>query len=861
MEENIIMVPGSGTKVIVRDVKEEIESAFLDYSMSVIVSRALPDVRDGLKPVHRRILYTMHIRGNDPSHPYRKSADTVGAVLGSFHPHGDASVYDAMVRLAQDFSLRYPLVDGQGNFGSVDGDPPAAYRYTEARMSKMACEMLTDIEKDTIDWDPNFDETTKEPHVLPSRFPNLLVNGSQGIAVGMATNIPPHNLREVVRGMCAMIDDPDIDLAGLMEYIKGPDFPTGGVIMGRSGIRAAYATGRGKITLRGRAEIVEKKNGRFEILITEIPYMVNKSRLLVSIGDLVKDKRIEGISDLNDESSSRTGMKIVVEIKKDANPQVVLNQLYRYTQLQDTVGVIMLALDDGVPKIMSLKTMMQRYLDFQGEVIRRRTAFELKKAQDREHILEGLHKAVDIVDEIIATIRACKGGFAEAKAAIMEKFGFDDPQADAIVKLQLGRLAGLEILKIDEEIGQLRKNIENYKDILSNPRHCMEIVKQDLLALADKYGDERRTSIEAVSGEVDIEDLIPKEQCVFTLTHSGYIKRTAADTYTAQNRGGRGVQGMNQKDDDFTEELFVGSSHDNMLFMTDRGRVYRLKGYQVPEGSRTAKGSHIANLLQLQEGEKVTILMRQPAEIDEENSYITMVTRQGLIKRTPLSQFRNIRKAGLNAISLNEEDSLVWCHLTGGQDELIVATRNGAALHCHESDARPMGRASHGVRVIRLRDDDYVIGAGVCRPGATLLTVTEDGKGRRSRIDDYRITKRGGLGIRNYAKGGVAAVKIVDDTDDLIMVSANGILIRMHADDINIQSRYGSGVRVMRLAADDKVAMVARADRDNGAETEKPEEDTEGEPTAEELARMEAQEAADAAADAADTTPDEEDET
>ena len=852
MEENVIMTPGSGTKVIVRDVKEEIESAFLDYSMSVIVSRALPDVRDGLKPVHRRILYTMHERGNDPSHPYRKSADTVGAVLGSYHPHGDASVYDAMVRLAQDFSLRYPLVDGQGNFGSIDGDPPAAYRYTEARMSKMACEMLTDIEKDTIDWDPNFDETKKEPHVLPSRFPNLLVNGSQGIAVGMATNIPPHNLREVVAGMTALIDNPDIDLAGLMEYIKGPDFPTGGIIMGRSGIRAAYATGRGKITLRGRAEIVEKSNGRFEILITEIPYMVNKTRLIESIADLVKDKRIEGISDLNDESSSRTGMKIVIEIKRDANPQVVLNQLYRYTQLQDTVGAIMLALDDGVPKIMSLKTMMQRYLEFQGQVIRRRTAFELKKAQDREHILEGLRKAVDIVDEIIATIRACKGGFAEAKAAIMEKFGFDDPQADAIVKLQLGRLAGLEILKIDEELGQLRAAIENYKDILANEHHAMLIVKNDLQALAEKYGDERRTSIEAVSGEVDIEDLIPKEQCVFTLTHSGYIKRTAADTYTAQNRGGRGVQGMNQKDDDFTEELFVGSSHDHMLFMTDRGRVYRLKGYQVPEGARTAKGTHIANLLQLQEGEKVTIMMRQPADIDEENNYITMVTRQGLIKRTPLSQFRNIRKAGLNAIALNEDDSLVWCHITGGSDDLIVATHNGAAIHFSESGARSMGRTGHGVRVIKLRDGDYVVGVGVCRPGATLLTVTEDGKGRRSRVDDYRITKRGGLGIRNYAKGGVAAVKIVDDSDDLILISQNGILIRMHADDINVQSRYGSGVRVMRLGEEDKVAMVARVERDNGAETQKPEaEEGEAEPSAEELARIEAEERANEAADSA----------
>ncbi|WP_295342572.1 DNA gyrase subunit A [uncultured Subdoligranulum sp.] len=854
MEENIIMVPGSGTKVIERDVKKEIETAFLDYSMSVIVSRALPDVRDGLKPVHRRILYTMHERGNDPQHPYRKSADTVGAVLGSYHPHGDASVYDAMVRLAQDFSLRYPLVDGQGNFGSVDGDPPAAYRYTEARMSKIACEMLTDIEKDTIDWDPNFDETKKEPHVLPSRFPNLLVNGSQGIAVGMATNIPPHNLREVVAGMSALMDNPDIDLAGLMEYIKGPDFPTGGIIMGRSGIRAAYATGRGKITLRGRAEIVEKKNGRYEILISEIPYMVNKTRLIESIADLVKDKRIEGISDLNDESSSRTGMKIVIEIKKDANPQVVLNQLYRYTQLQDTVGVIMLALDDGVPKIMSLKTVMERYIDFQMEVIRRRTAFDLKKAQEREHILEGLRKAVDIVDEIIATIRACKGGFAEARQAVMDRFDFDEPQADAIVKLQLGRLAGLEILKIEQELGELREAIADYKDILANDEHVKRIVKTDLNALAEKYGDERRTSIEAVSGEVDIEDLIPEETCVFTLTHEGYIKRTALDTYQAQNRGGRGVQGMTQKDDDFTEELFVGSTHDYMLFMTDQGRVYRLKGYQVPEGSRTAKGSHIVNLLQLQEGEKVTLMLQQSAKADEDNTYLTMVTRQGLIKRTPLSQFRNIRKAGLIALGLNEGDSLVWSHLTGGDDEIIVATHDGAAIHFTESGARAMGRTGHGVRVIKLREGDYVIGAGVCRPGATVLTITEDGKGRRSRVDDYRITKRGGLGIRNYAKGGVAGIKIVDETDDLILISANGILIRIHASDINVQSRYGSGVRVMRLGEGDKVAMVARVDRDNDAETAKVEADAgdDAEPSAEELAAIEAAERADEAADVPD---------
>ena len=854
MEENIIMVPGSGTKVIERDVKKEIETAFLDYSMSVIVSRALPDVRDGLKPVHRRILYTMHERGNDPQHPYRKSADTVGAVLGSYHPHGDASVYDAMVRLAQDFSLRYPLVDGQGNFGSVDGDPPAAYRYTEARMSKIACEMLTDIEKETVDWDPNFDETKKEPHVLPSRFPNLLVNGSQGIAVGMATNIPPHNLREVVAGMTALIDDPDIDLAGLMEHVKGPDFPTGGIIMGRSGIRAAYATGRGKITLRGRAEIVEKKNGRFEILITEIPYMVNKTRLIESIADLVKDKRIEGISDLNDESSSRTGMKIVIEIKKDANPQVVLNQLYRYTQLQDTVGVIMLALDDGVPRIMSLKTVMERYIDFQMEVIRRRTAHDLKKAQEREHILEGLHKAVDIVDEIIATIRACKGGFAEARQAVMDRFDFDEPQADAIVKLQLGRLAGLEILKIEQELDELRAAIADYQDILANDDHVKRIVKTDLHELADKYGDERRTSIEAVSGEVDIEDLIPEETCVFTLTHEGYIKRTTLDTYQAQNRGGRGVQGMTQKDDDFTEELFVGSTHDYMLFLTDQGRVYRLKGYQVPEGSRTAKGSHIVNLLQLQEGEKVTLMLQQSAGADEENTYLTMITRQGLIKRTPLSQYRNIRKAGLIAIGLNEGDSLVWSHLTQGGDEIIVATHDGAAIHIQEGAARAMGRSGHGVRVIKLREGDYVVGAGVCRPGAAVLTITEEGKGRRSRIDDYRITNRGGLGIRNYAKGGVAGIKIVNESDDLILISQNGILIRLHASDINIQSRYGSGVRVMRLAEGDKVAMVARVDRDNDAETAAVEQDAgdDAEPTPEELAAMEAQEAADAAVEPED---------
>ena len=546
MEEDYVMIPGSGTKMIIRDVKKEIETAFLDYSMSVIVARALPDVRDGLKPVHRRILYTMHERGNDPSHPYRKSADTVGAVLGSYHPHGDASVYDAMVRLAQDFSLRYPLVDGQGNFGSVDGDPPAAYRYTEARMSRMAVEMLTDIDKDTINWDPNFDETKKEPSVLPCRFPNLLVNGSQGIAVGMATNIPPHNLSEVIDGCVAYIDDPDIDLPGLMEHIKGPDFPTAGIIMGRSGIRAAYATGRGKITLRGRATIEETKNGRTQIIITEIPYMVNKARLIENMADLVKDKRIEGITGLNDETN-RKGMRIVVDIRKDANAQVILNQLYQYTQLQDTVGVIMLAIDHKVPKVMTLKQMIQKYVEFQDEVVRRRTQYDLKKAKERAHILEGLKKATDIVDELIATIRACKGGMSEAKSAIMEQFGFDDPQADAIVKLQLGRLAGLEILKIEEELSGLQAKIEDWEDILAHDARVLEIVKNELLDMKKRFGDERRTEIQSVTGEVDIEDLIAEEQCVYTLTEAGYIKRQLKATYQAQKRGGRGISGMTRK--------------------------------------------------------------------------------------------------------------------------------------------------------------------------------------------------------------------------------------------------------------------------------------------------------------------------
>ena len=848
MEDNVF------DKIHEVDLKDTMEESYINYAMSVIASRALPDVRDGLKPVQRRILYSMSELNNTPDKPHRKCARIVGDTMGKYHPHGDSSIYGALVNMAQDWATRYPMVDGHGNFGSVDGDGAAAMRYTEARLSKISMEMLADINKDTVDFAPNFDETEKEPVVMPARYPNLLVNGTSGIAVGMATNIPPHNLREVVSAIVKIIDniieeDRTTDLEEILGIVKGPDFPTGAEILGTRGIDEAYRTGRGKIRVRAVSNIETLPNGKSEIIVTEIPYMVNKTRLIESIADLVKDKRIEGISDLNDESSSRTGMKIVIEIKKDANPQVVLNQLYRFTQLQDTVGVIMLALDDGVPKIMSLKTMMERYIEFQMQVIRRRTAFELKKAKEREHILEGLHKAVDIVDEIIATIRACKGGFAEARQAVMDNFGFDELQADAIVKLQLGRLAGLEILKIEQELGELREAIADYEDILANDEHVKRIVKTDLTALADKYGDERRTSIETVSGEVDIEDLIPEETCVFTLTHEGYIKRTTLDTYQAQNRGGRGVQGMTQKDDDFTEELFVGSTHDYMLFMTNQGRVYRLKGYQVPEGSRTAKGSHIVNLLQLQEGEKVTLMLQQKAGVDEDNTYATMVTKQGLIKRTPLSQFRNIRKMGLIAIALNEGDSLVWSHLTKGDDEIIVATHDGAAIRFTEDGARSMGRTGHGVRVIKLREGDYVVGAGVCRPGANVLTISEEGKGRRSRIDDYRITKRGGLGIRNYSNGNVAGIKIVDDTDDLILISQNGILIRIHAADINVQSRYGSGVRVMRLVEDDKVAVVARVDRDNDAETAKIEDTGETDPTPEELAAIEAEELAQEAAE------------
>ena len=846
--------------LIIRDIEKEMKDSFLDYSMSVIVARALPDVRDGLKPVHRRILYTMHERGNDPSHPYRKSADTVGAVLGSYHPHGDASVYDAMVRLAQDFSLRYPLVEGQGNFGSVDGDPPAAYRYTEARMSKMAVAMMTEIEKDTVDFVPNFDESKKEPSVLPSKFPNLLVNGSTGIAVGMATNIPPHNLCEVIDGAICLIDNPDASLPELMERVKGPDFPTGGIIMGRSGIRAAYATGRGKVVLRGRAEIEELKNGKFNIIITEIPYMVNKAKLQQDIDRLCKEKRIEGITDINDETN-RQGMRVVIEVKRDANPQVILNQLYHMTQLQDSIGVIMLALDGGEPKVMDLKTMLVRYVAFQSQVVRRRTAFDLKKAQDRAHILDGLRRAIDIVDEIIATIRATKGGQSEAKTAIMEKFDFDEPQAAAIVAFRLGQLAGLEIEKIETEFGELTANIALWTGILASEEKVLAIVKDELELMRDKFGDDRRTEIAAVSGEVDIEDLIPEENCVFTLTHAGYVKRIPASEYHSQRRGGRGVTAMSRKDEDFVEELCVGSSHDYILFATDQGRVFRLKGYQVYEGSRASKGTNIVNLLQLQPDEKVRNMLRAPAD-SEEGGFVTIVTRNGRIKRTKLSDFANIRKNGLIAIRLEDGDALAWSRITSGENELIVATRKGYAIKFDENQARVMGRASRGVRAIKLREDDVVVGVSILREGAMLLTVSENGKGRRTNTDDYRLQKRGGQGLLNYRNGDVAAVKGVSEADDVIMISLEGIIIRMHAEDINVQSRYGSGVRVMRLAEGDSVATVARTERSDEEETAKPEfEEGDEELTEEEMARLEAEDAAREAEETEEDEPEDEDET
>lgn len=820
------------SKLITVDLEKEMKKSFLEYSMSVIVARALPDVRDGLKPVHRRILYTMHENNLTPDKAYRKCADTVGTVLGRYHPHGDASVYDAMVRMAQDFSLRYPLVDGHGNFGSIDGHPAAAYRYTEARMSKMSLDMLADIEKETVDFTPNYDDRLKEPVVLPSRFPNLLVNGSSGIAVGMATNIPSHNLCEVVDAICLLIDNPEAELPQIMDCIKGPDFPTGGIIMGYSGIRAAYATGRGRLIVRARTEIEEHGNDRYRIVITEIPYQVNKLTLVKSIIDLVDEKRIEGIHDVVDHSS-REGMRVVIDLKRDANPQVVLNQLFAFTQMQVTFGAIMLALVDGVPRVLSLKQMLEEYIRFQVEVITRRTLYDLRKAKERAHIVEALKVACDFIDEVIEIIRSSPD-IPESKARLMARFGFDDVQAQAIVQMRLGQLAGLERQKIEEELEALRVRIAEMEAILADEGKIKAIVKEECLKMRDKYGDERRTSISMVSGEVDIEDLIPVEDCVLTLTRLGYIKRQAADVYKAQRRGGRGIMGMATRDEDVTETMFLCSSHDYVMFFTSAGRVYRLKCYEVPEGSRTSKGMNIVNLLPLAPEEKVTAMIH--VSEFEGDSYLCMVTRQGIIKRTRLDAYANARKNGLIAIDLDEGDELAWVQVTDGYQKLLVATRKGMAICFDENDARVVGRTARGVKALTLQEGDEVVGMVVCKDTGTLLTVTETGYGRRSDLSDYRIQSRGGKGLTNYHTeefGDVAAIQMVEEDDDIILISSDGIIIRMAAEEVRFCRRPAKGVRVMRMEESARIVSLVRAPHEEEAPEGETPAEGEAEPSAE----------------------------
>ena len=814
-KENLIQV----------DLREIMETSFLDYSMSVIVQRALPDVRDGLKPVHRRILYTMYENALWPEKAYRKCADTVGSVLGRYHPHGDASVYDALVRLAQDFSMRYMLIDGHGNFGSVDGDPPAAYRYTEARMSKLSVEMLKDIEKDTVDFSPNYDDRLKEPNVLPSHFPNILVNGSTGIAVGMATNMPPHNMGEVLDGVCAMVDNPDIDLDGLMQYIKGPDFPTGGIIMGRSGIRAAYGTGRGRIYVRARAEIVEKPNGRYQIVVTELPYQVNKARLIENIAELVKDKRIDGISNIDDHSD-RNGMHIAIDIKREASPQLVLNHLYSLTQMQVTFGVIMLAIVDGQPKLLTLRDILQEYIKFQSEVVLRRTQFDLKKAQERAHILEGLMIALDFIDEVIAILRNSKS-IPEGKVALMERFGLDDVQAQAIVQMRLGQLTGLERTKLEEELAALRLKIADFLDIIASEARRYGIIKDEAMEMKKRFSDERRTEIAAISGEMDVEDLIPEEDCVLTLTNFGYVKRQTLDTYRTQRRGGRGISGMSRREEDVASELFIANSHDFVLFFSDRGRVYRLKCYEIPEGSRTSRGMNITNLLPLEPEERITSMLRV-TKSEEEDHFLTMVTKNAVIKRVALSAFRNVRKNGLIALDLAEDDELSWVRLTSGSDDLLVATRFGKVIRFHEGDVREMGRQARGVRAIRLAEGDVVIGMSVLRENGLVLTVSETGYGRLSNPEDYRLQHRGGMGILNYhveKYGNVAAIKVVDLDDDIILIADDGVIIRIEAGSIRICARPSKGVRVMKVNEGSKVITMARAPHDDEEEISAVEDD------------------------------------
>ena len=803
----------SDYNVIDTDVEKIMKESFIQYSMAVIVSRALPDVRDGLKPVHRRILYTMYENGLTPDQPYRKCADTVGSVLGKYHPHGDASVYDALVRLAQSFSLRYPLVDGHGNFGSVDGDPPAAYRYTEAKMAKMSMNMLTDINKETVDFQSNYDDRLKEPVVLPSRFPNLLCNGSTGIAVGMATNIPPHNLHEIIEGMKCVMRNPDCSLDELMEHVKGPDFPTGGIIMGRAGIRAAYATGKGKITLRSQTSI-EEINGRNCIIVTEIPYMVNKARLCVSIADLVKDKRIDGIHDLNDESG-KDGMRIVIKLKKDANPQVVLNKLFSYTQLQDTVGVIMLALVNGIPKVLTLKECLEQYIDFQVEVIRRRTQFDLKKAKEREHILQGLVTALDNIDEVIEIMKSSKN-VPQAKERLCERFGLSEVQADHIAQMTLGRLTGLERQKIIDELAEIKLKVADLEDILANHHRVLDIIIEEVEQIQDKFGDERRTRIENVSGEVDIEDLIPEEESFVTYTKDGYIKRTPISEYHAQKRGGKGVTGMKQREDDYVEEMYTCSTHDFMLFISNKGIMYKLKCYELPEGSKASRGTNIVNVLPLENDEKIAAMIK--TDSFDEGKYIVMVTKNGKIKRTPLSSYKNVRKNGLRAIGLDEGDEIEGVRMTSGKNQLIVATHNGYAIRINETDIRQMSRTAHGVRAIKLRDGDYVVSMARVRDGAAVLTVAENGLGRRVALENYRIQRRGGYGMMNYKNGGVCGIKVVDDEDDIIMISTDGVVIRIRACDISIMGRYSKGVRLMKVSEEGKVVAFTRTEHEEDAE-------------------------------------------
>lgn len=824
-QEKVYWPSSEETNIKPVEIVDEVKQSMLQYGMSVLVGRALPDVRDGLKPVHRRILYTMYDLGLTPEKPYKKCATTVGAVLGSYHPHGDSSVYEAMVRMAQDFSLRYPLVDGHGNFGNIDGYPPAAYRYTEARMNKLSLHMLDDIEKDTVNFVPNFDDSKKEPEVLPVRFPQLLVNGSSGIAFGMATEIPPHNLGEVIDGMCCLIDNPDADLQELCQYIKGPDFPTGGIIMGRSGIRAAYATGKGKITVRGKTEIEELSNGKFRIVITEIPYKVRKEALVKKIYDLAAEKRIEGIDDVVDYSSKRDGgIRIVVDLKRDVSPQVVLNKIFAYTELQTTFGANLIAIVNGKPQVLTLKEMLQNNIDFQCEIVERKTRFDMKKAQERAHILEGLKKALDFIDEVIAIIRK-SADVNSAKENLCERFSFDDIQATAIVQMQLGKLANLEKQKILDELDEKLAFIKECEEILASRARILDIVKTESLNLRDKFADDRRTEISDVAGEVDIEDLIPLEECVITKTVNGYIKRLPADTYNVQNRGGRGITGMTTREEDSVENMFVCSSHDRIMLFSNLGRVYRIKAYEIPEGSRTAKGMNLVNVVPLMAGEKITVII-PVTDTDEDERYICMITRKGIIKRTKLSDFKNTRKSGIIAISIDDGDELAHVRMTDGDNNLLVATKKGKAIHFNEHQVRSMGRTARGVKAINMADDDTVVDMALCKEDTRVLTVTETGYGRISPISCYRLQSRGGKGLTNYRVekyGDVAATLPIEKNEDIIMIASNGIVIRIFGDTISEFARPAKGVRVMRVAEGERILSVAKAEHDETEVNDVPE--------------------------------------